>query len=386
VTSIADTELLERRVSKQGKPQWSPADQVGPRFRLAFALAFVFLGALVRIRFASLPNSNSQDLARCLLNGKAVLQKGLSAAGQPLAETFPDAEKAGVPWTHIPFNYPPMAVALFTFIAAVGGGPLFAKMLLTAFDGISSALMFRLTRRRWIALGYWISPVSIWWTSHEGQFEALQTMFGLGALATVNSPVACGLLLACAIQSKVTAAALGPFLLWKMYRNQTVQKFLLGGLIGMVPTVVAQSTYPMLQNIRKYSSQFTWNPFYWNPVAKGQTWSRGVWFGRTIPQLLSWTLIICVLVISTKRRNFLAATPALAYFVVMKLYTQFPGWYWNTLALVMFPLFLPAVNSASKIGKALKRDWARTAERTIWAVLAVGETTGLSAFALWWLL
>jgi hypothetical protein len=211
-----------------------------------------------------------------------------AAAGRPLAETFPDAEKAGVPWTHIPFNYPPMAVAFFTLVPALGGGPMFAKLVLTVFDEISSALMFRLTRRRWLAVGYWISPISIWWTSHEGQFEAPQTMFGLAALATINSPLACGLLLACAIQSKVTAAALGPFLLWKMYQNHTVRKFLLGGFVGMTPAVVTQLTYPMLQNIRKYSLAFRWNPFYWNPVAKAQTWSGSVWFGRIVPQVLSW--------------------------------------------------------------------------------------------------
>jgi hypothetical protein len=166
-----------------------------------------------------------------------------------------------------------------------------------------------------------------------------------------------------------------------MYQNHTVRKFLLGGFVGMTPAVVTQLTYPMLQNIRKYSLAFRWNPFYWNPVAKGQTWSGSVWFGRIVPQLLSWTLILCVLAIVATRKQFMSATPALAYLIAMKFHIVFPGWYWNTLPLVMFPLFL----SNQRQRNELKRNWELMFQRAIWGTLLVGETTGLSAFLLWWL-
>jgi hypothetical protein len=54
----------------------------------------------------------------------------------------------------------------------------------------------------------------------------------------------------------------------------------------------------------------------------------------------------------------MCATPALAYLIAMKFQRQ---------------------------RNELKRNWELMFQRAIWGTLLVGETTGLSAFLLWWL-
>lgn len=299
-------------------------------------------GLALRVAFSVSEPRNTQDLARGTVTGKAVWEHGIQAAGKPLLDTFPWATPAnGVPWSHLPYNYPPVPVGFFTLIAALGGGTLLAKGLLGASDALCAWLIARVTGRKVYGLLYWVSPVAMWWTSHEGQFESIQSAFSLGALATLQWPVACGVLIALAVQTKLTAAALLPFLAWTMYRKRRLRSFIAGGCIGTLPTVALSFVYPVVANIFRYSMQFRWNPYYWNPASRTQFWSSYWVVGRVIPQVLSWLFIGWLLVVCRRRDLIPRAGAAIAFALFMKLYGQIPPWYLVTLPVLLVPLAMP---------------------------------------------
>jgi hypothetical protein len=335
----------------------------------------VGIGLIVRLRLVFGSATTSQDLIRSILSGRAVWEKGLATAGRPLLETFPTATlENGVPWGQNPYNYPPVAVAFFTLIAALGGGPLLAKLLLTLCDAVSSVLIGRITKRPWLGAAFWMSPISMWWSSHEGQFEGLQTALGLGAVAAMGTPFLCGVLFALAVQTKMTALALGPYFAFEMYKRKGLTKFTTGSALGLIPTVAFSVVYPVIPNIFKYSSEFRWNPYFWNTSDRSQTWSGSAFLGRIVPQIVSYLLLIGVLFMMVRTRNALAATPALIYVAAMKFHVVFPGWYFLTLMLVLVPL----LRSNAPMSRPTRRVGV-----VLFGLCVVAETTGFSAFAVW---
>ena len=339
--------------------------------RTVFATV-VLIGLAVRVVYSLAAPRNTQDLSRGLVTGKAVWEHGLQAAGKPLLDTFPWATPVnGVPWSHLPYNYPPVPVGFFTLVAAVGGSALIAKVLLAFSDAICAWLIARLTGRPALGLFYWVSPVAMWWTSHEGQFETLQSAFALGALATLHWPIVCGLLIALAVQTKLTAAALLPFLAWRAYKRGHLQRFLIGGAIGAVPTVALSFVYPIIPNIFRHSMQFRWNPYYWNFASSDQFWSPYTLIGRVVPQILSWLLIGWLVLATGRSRSFAAAIAAFGFAFFMKFYGQIPPWYMVTLPLMLVPLAM----RPDEPGPASGRTWSLPAGfRHVWVVAVALET------------
>ncbi len=357
----------------EAKRSWSPASSKAVPWLIG---SLLFAGLVIRVSM-SFDAPVSLDLMRSVFSGRAIWEHGLSTAGRPLLEVFPNATvKNGVAWAENPYNYPPVAVGFFTFIAAIGGGRLMAKLLLTLCDAISSALIVRITKRRWLGIAFWISPVTMWWTSNEGQFEGLQSALAFGSIAAMGNPMLCGLLLSLAVQTKITSIVLFPYLFGRMYRRRSARKFVVAGLIGCIPTVVLSFFYPLIPNILKYSAELRWNPYYWNPFDKSRPWSGSPLLGRIVPQLVSWVLIFGFLVLAIRLRSWLAATPVLLYLAAMKFHAQFTGWYFPTLPLVVIPLF----------HTDLRRSWSKQTRKLgsfLFGLCVFGETMGMSAVAVW---
>jgi hypothetical protein len=314
---------------------WTAAHPV-PTLILAF-------GAAVRVLLAVGFDGPmyTRDVVRGVLTGQAVWTHGIRAAGRPLLDTYPWAtESTGVPWSHLPYNYPPVPVGFFTLVAALGGGTVLAKLLLTASDAACAGIITKLTGRRSFGLAYWISPISVWWTSHEGQFETLQSLLGLGALATMERPIVSGALIALAIQTKLTGAALVPFLVWTMWKRRRLRSFALGVAIGSVPTAAVSFLYPIVPNVFRYSAQFRWNPYYWNPVDPTHQWSKHILTMRILPQVLSVLFFVWVLVLFRSSTLRARASAAFAFALFMKFYSQIPSWYLITVPLMLVPLVL----------------------------------------------
>ena len=331
--STAEPEATTRRSEQPNR--LSPVQS-----RAIFVLAALG-GLAVRAAFTFQKLRSTMDLNRGVVTGRAVWEHGPAAAGRPLIETFPWAHVYhGIPWSQMPYNYPPVSVGFFTFVAALGGGTILAKALLGVSDAACAWLIGRLTGRRIYGLLFWLSPVTMWWTSHEGQFETLQSLLGLSALATVQWPLTCGVLIALAVQTKMTAAALLPFFLWTMFRRRRLTRFVAGGVLGTLPTAALSLLYPLIPNIFRYSVQLSWNPYYWNPTDPHHNWSADWILGRVLPQILIALLVGWLGYLAWRKRLLPAASAAIGYAVFMKFYTQIPPWYLASLPILLVPLAL----------------------------------------------
>src|SRR5262245_38430185 len=86
------------------------------RVNLAFGVAVAAVTLLRVTQVASLPVITG-DVVRNLVYGVAVLEWGLRSVAQPLAELSPAWR--GLSWAHLPYGYPPLALAFFATIAAI---------------------------------------------------------------------------------------------------------------------------------------------------------------------------------------------------------------------------------------------------------------------------
>jgi hypothetical protein len=246
-----------------------------------FVLCFAGIACLRFYYCAGIP-VNTGDIPRHIYYGLYAGQMGLSAAGHGLAELNPSL--SAIAWSSIPYNYPIMA--LLFFMAAVKLSPtiFFIKLALTIIEAFNSWLVFRYSRQRLLALLYWACPLSIWWVSHEGQFEPLQTLFALSALILL--PKRRGLaffLLAVAIQVKATAVLFIPLFLLDVLQKKPKDHLpsLVAFCVGLIPTIIAMFHYPVISQVLGTAGLLTYNPYYWNVLKTGM-------FGWNPPWLIAF--------------------------------------------------------------------------------------------------
>ena len=234
---------------------------------ILFCLIACAVGVLRIYYCAQLP-VNTGDITRHLYTGLVVLKHGLRSAGEPLISSFPEA--GAVAWSQLPYNYPIVTLTYFTALAAMMPTIFFAKASLTVVEGINAFLVTRITGSRWLGLLYWGMPASIWWVSHEGQFEPLQAFFTFAAMsAFVLSPFWSGVLLSLAIQTKVTALFLIPLFLWRSWHRATLKPWMLGLVLGTIPTWLAQTRFKAVKmGFFMGRGALDYNPYYWNPFNK----------------------------------------------------------------------------------------------------------------------
>ncbi len=291
------------------------------------------VGAL-RIYYCTVLPVNTGDITRHLYTGLVVLKRGLATAGQPLVSSFPGA--SGVAWAGLPYNYPIFTLTYFTAIAAIMPTIFFAKLSLTAVEGINAFLVRRITGSRGLGLLYWAMPASVWWVSHEGQFEPLQALFTFTAMTAFSSyPVWSGVLLAFAIQTKVTALFLIPLFMWRAWHRRSLGPWFLGLVLGVIPTFLAQTQFKAVK-MGFFSGRHAliYNPYFWNP------WNKVYWAWHP-DWLIVWAqvatygailAIVAAAYISKKPIDYLAPFTFLA---ACKVASQAQFWY-----LVLLPTFL----------------------------------------------
>jgi hypothetical protein len=186
---------------------------------------------------------------------------------------------------------------------------------------------------------YWASPLSIWWVSREGQFEPLQAMFSLVAiLLLTGSPMWAGVAIALAINVKVTAGALLPYMAWRMWKlgNRHVVAGVVGILLGFVPAVLAEIAYGGASNVLKYGSLLIYNPYYWNPFANMYSWNSGIQI--IADQLVTWAFLLVLVWFFIKDRLHPGYIAAIAFLLFCKFHTNVQFWY-----MLLVPSFLVTV-------------------------------------------
>jgi len=314
----------------QKKQFWGSAPKSA--WNVLFAvIAFGVLG--LRLYHCTRMPAHTGDIARHLLYGLAVNRWGLAAAAHSLVEFNPAF--ASISWSHLPFNYPVLTLLFFSAVAAILPTLFFARLCLTLLEGLSAIFIYGTTGERWLALLYWASPLSIWWTSREGQFEALQNVLVFLALYLLKRrPAIAFLVLGLAIQVKLSAFLLLPVFVLALPTRATRQTLAcLGGFAAsLLPTGIACLYYPALAQIQ-YSAPLLYNPYYWNILDRPMfSWNPGwmIWFN----QIGSYGILTLVLVWFLRSKNRVAYLAPIAFLVACKWHKNVQFWYMQ-----LFPSF-----------------------------------------------
>jgi hypothetical protein len=216
----------------------------------------VGIGALVlAVRLLRLPAIRSTtDLARTMNYAEVVRQHGLGALRHSLVWWHRPATSF---WDGNVFNYPPVPLGFFWLLRVLGIGLVGARIALTLVDAATAALIGVRTRSRALGVAALALPQSQYWVSGEGQFEPLQAVFTVSSLVAFERfPFAAGVLLALAVQSKMTALAVVPVLLWWATRRGRTHLVRFGGglALGLGPSVAVNAAYPMVHQVLSGSS------------------------------------------------------------------------------------------------------------------------------------
>lgn len=299
----------------------------------ALALA---LAAIRAIQVETLPLITG-DVVRNLLYGIAVREWGLGAAARPLADLSQAWRAAS--WSSLPYNYPPVTLAFFALVSAISPTVFFAKAVLTLVEAANGVLVARLTGSRPLGLLYWASPASIWWVSREGQFEPLQSLFSLLALlALPRFAFAAGVSLALAIQVKLTAVVLAPWIAHRCWRAspRALRLAALGFALGLLPSVYAELRWGALTNVLRFSAPLAYNPYYWNWTADMFSWNPG-WL-VFCDEVASYGMLAALVTYAIRTRGAWTVAAPIAFLALCKLHTNVQFWYFLLLAPLLVPI------------------------------------------------
>jgi len=222
---------------------------------------------------AAQPPVNSTDLMRYVGFGREFWHYGLKIYNYTPAD-FGSAPYAEL-WPHLQFIYPALALLFFAALAALYPCLFLPRLVLTGMELANSALVSRLSGNKWLGLAFFLSPVSIWWTSREGQYEAVVafcTLLGL-LLLRRKSAWAHGWL-GLAIQAKYWPAALLPYFLSAARNFRALACLTISFLPSLAFALKSQYVFHILGNPAMAGNC---NPYFWNPADSSKTCGTPPW-------------------------------------------------------------------------------------------------------------
>jgi hypothetical protein len=317
--------------------------------RVVFAI-FFFSVAVLRVYYCTQLPAQTGDILRHMCYGAYVWKTGLSAAGSSLTELNPYLER--VSWSGYPYNYPIMTLLFFAGLVKVSPTIFFAKLALTALEGLNSMLVYKYSRQPILALIYWSFPVSVWWVSHEGQFEPLQNFFVLCALVLLANRKSLSLcMLALAAQVKVTGILLLPYFLVdiKRKRPEGITAPLAAFGAGLLPTLIALFYYPAIRQVLSTGAMMRINQYYWNFLDYsmfGGSMTLTVIFGQVASYGLLIVLVISVIIYTIKKKEVKSFIAPLSFILFCKISTIWQPWYF----VLLLPFLLPIKNRKVRLG------------------------------------
>ncbi len=332
---------------------------------------------MLRLRYALTLPDETADLSRHMAYGARIWTDGPGVAALPLEKLAANTAPAHIDlqdmprhatwfieWSWLPYNYPAMALAFFTALAALSPTLLAGKLALTLIEAANALLAWKITDSRWTGLLVWASAPSIWWVSREGQFEPLQNLFVLAALLALRRgrTGAAWTLLLLAVQTKVTAVVLVPWFLRELVRDPTrARAAAVGALAGLLPTALASAAYPAVANVFRHAAPLAVSP--WGIPALGMSPPPPTWTSLMhVLALAGLAAVVAVLVVGARRATDRWAYVAPAAFLAALLVAgQAQPWYVLLLPAFLVPVADARVRNAA-IAATLLMDpssWAR---------------------------
>jgi hypothetical protein len=309
-----------------------------------FILLFIGIAGL-RLGYCTRLPVNTGDLPRHLYYGLYTAKLGLPAVGHSLAELNPALE--GLAWSSLPYHYPIVALLFFTAIAKLSPTIFFAKLALTLIEAVNSLLVFKYSRQHWLALLYWASPISIWWVSHEGQFEPLQNLFVLGALLALKERKCLAfVLLAFAIQTKVTAIFFVPLFIFAVRREAPKDLLAMLGAfsIGFMPTLIAASYYPVIAQVFASTGTMFYNPYYWNVLKPGVFGWNPTWLVLA-DECATCGMLLLFFILAVRRKSVVNYLAPVCFILFCKASPLCQFWYFA----VFMPFLLPVSDRRERL-------------------------------------
>ncbi len=232
-------------------------------------------------------------------------------------------------WHAHHYTYPAMTLLFFAFTAAFHNSIFFAKMVLTLFDAANSCLIVRITKERWLGLCYWIYPISIWYTSHEGQFEAWVVFWMLVAIHELRrgKPWAFAAL-GLAIQTKLFPVLLIPYFLKHMsWKNLKLLCLETGfGIMSFFPSFYAILKGTYLTRFLQPGYMPDYNPLTWFIVEPQDFPEFPFWL--IVGHFLGGFIFVVICINCMKKKNqFWPLFAPLAFVVLVKANIIGQFWY-----------------------------------------------------------
>ncbi|MFB3785625.1 MAG: glycosyltransferase family 87 protein [bacterium] len=304
---------------------------------ILFVLAAAGVGLLRAAYCFSVPLYTT-DLLRHLGYGKAFHQWGFGVYDL----TPPDLSPwpCQFLWSHHHYTYPAVTLLFDAGVTMISTSTAFAKCVLTLLDALGAWLVFRAARDRWTALLYWINPLSIWYVSREGQYEALAGFCMVLALheSRREKPWAPGLL-SLAVQTKLFPVFLLPYFLTRLsWRNpKRLGLECAWGAAGWLPSLAAVLFSGYLIHLFEPGYIPQVNPISWRLGDPAQFNTYPYWlpvahFGASLV-----FLALCLLGMEKQQRVVEFLVPA-AFLVFVKLNVIGQFWYVTLLPAFCLPV------------------------------------------------
>lgn len=244
-------------------------------------------------------------------------------------------------WRDTVYIYPPLTLIFFAIFGKLGAGFFWVKLALTLCDLLAALLVGRAIC--WIAaMLIYAAPASIWYTSHEGQYEGLVTLLLVVAVlsAKEGSWRKAGIAFMLSLQCKQLAIFIAPYLLLEIFLNRSgtrlrsVAKLLTGMALAALPFVPFYIWRHDLWLLPLQGQMKGFNPFFW-PLLWNQDAMRAH-FGEH-PQIvwntLCSTLPIVLLLLFLVSRDFWKrlpqALPTLGFYSLVKSLKWAMYWYFG---------------------------------------------------------
>lgn len=308
----------------------------------------LFMGVgILRLFYCMQLTVNTGDAARHVCWGIVANQYGYGMIDKPLF--LFGTQLRSISWSGLPYNYPVICLFFDQLCAGLYPSVFCMKLMLTGIEALNSMLVYKYARSRLLALLYWISPISIWWVSHEGQFEPLQNLMVILALILFKDEKRRNLayvMLGLAVQVKLTAVFILPYFVLTEWKAKLLLKRSGYVALGFLPTIlVSLVTDPF--SLLTRSAALRYNPYFFNVFNLGMFKWNPVWL-VSVNQISTYLLLMFLCVYGLRkcqRKVWAEVGPAILFLIFIKLVPNAQFWY----MVALLPMFLPISNERLRL-------------------------------------
>jgi hypothetical protein len=242
-------------------------------------------------------------------------------------------------WPTHQYFYPPVTILFFNIFTLFGAGIFWVKVVLTLIE-VCCAYLFKRQISELAAVLYFSSPVSIWYVSHEGQFEPLQVLFILLAIGAVRSKRWgwAGIALAFSIQVKLFGMLLLPWIAWQLWESRKDAAGALRGIRALTTGAAAGFLLFSFFYWQKPGLLFTpfatpavYSPFPWAFLDPGRYQWTPFWLVMW-NALFTYGILLALIGLAVKelwreRSVVFEVAPAISFWTILKSLSWAQPWY-----------------------------------------------------------